>query len=983
MPRKVFLIFGVLVVLLASTSIVLAQGVQTATLKGVVTDSSGAPLPGVTVTLKSPALMSDRTTVTRSGGDYLMPGLPPGAYTITFELAGMQTTRTHKNLDLGLQSVVNAKLKVAAVAEAITVTAAEPTVLENQTVGANIKKQEVDALPLLRTPVDIGELSPGVTGDSGGRNTTPVGGQLSINGGLAYDNNFLIDGVNVQDNIFGQTNNLFIEDAIQETQVLTSGISAEYGHFTGGVLNVITKSGGNTFSGSFRDDLTKPSWTALTPYEQGFRGPGLKPGAVSPHIGPLSNVYEATLGGPIWRDRLWFFLAGRDQQQTSTLSLPVTGVNVAQTTTNKRPEIKLTGNLGSSQTLQGDYVSNPVSQNYNSQVTPLTISALGTNTKEPNSGESLFYSGVFSSSLYAEARASKKHFEFVGLGGHLTDIPDSPFRSFTRVNGVTCNGCTFNAPYFDSTDPENRNNKQLFAALSYFVSKPRIGTHEIKGGFEQFIDERTGGNSQSATSYVFFGGYAVDSSGNPILDSNGNLVPVFNPRSGGVSQETRIANFIATRGAKIDITTNSLFINDRWTLNNHFNFNLGARYEKTHSFATGGIVGINTSNIVPRLGATYDPLANGKYKVDVTYAEYVGRYNPGIVNQNSPVGSPNLLYGYYVGPQGQGKSFAPGWDPSNYKFYTARVNSATVLFAPGLHAPISKEWTISGGTQLPKNGWLKATLASRKYTDFINSFRSISIGCTNVVLNGINAGCVDNLLYKNTNIPKRSYLGLDLQAHYDITHVWAVEGNWTHQFKNDGNYEGEGGQALGQSAVGNYPEMQDPRELPVGHLAQYEANRMRVWSTYGLNFGRYGGLSAGLLWRYDSPLTYSYTATVARSAQSKALNPGYHNAPNAVTLFFGNRGIGSYNATSLFDLSLQYSVPVWKVVPWVKFDVRNIFNSTTLLTYNTAVNPDPNSPKDALGYPTGYIKTAAFGNPTGATSYVIPRTYLLYAGIRF
>ncbi|HKB81097.1 MAG TPA: carboxypeptidase regulatory-like domain-containing protein [Thermoanaerobaculia bacterium] len=981
MARKRLLLFFVMVFLVSIGS-AFAQGVQTATLQGMVTDSSGAPLPGVTVTVKSQALMAARTAVTKSGGDYVLPGLPPGDYSITFELSGMQTTTVRRNLPLGLQTVVDAKMRVAAVAEAITVTASAPTVLENQTVGANVKKETVDTLPLGRTPTAIGSLSPGVTGDRGGRATTPVGNQLSINGGLAYDNNFLINGVNVQDNIFGQTNNLFIEDAIQETQVLTSGISAEYGHFTGGVLNVITKSGGNTFSGTFRDDITKPSWTALTPYEDGFRGNGVATGKPAPHVGPVSNIYEATLGGPILRDRLWFFVAGRDQKSTASLPLAVTGINVGQQTTNRRPEIKLTGNLGASQTLQGDYISNPFSQNYNAQVAPLTVSALGTNIKEPNNTTELFYSGVFSSNLYAEARASKKHFEFVGLGGHLTDIPDSPYRSSTRVAGVATAG-TFNAPYFDSTDPENRNNKQAFVALSYFLSKPNWGSHEIKGGFEQFVDERTGGNSQSATSYVFFGGYATNPDGSAIIDGNGDLVPLFNPRSGGVSQETRIANYIATRGAKIDITTNSLFINDRWNLNSHFNFNIGARYEKTHSFATGGIVGVDTSNLVPRLGASYDPTGNGKYKVDVTYAQYVGRYNPGIVNQNSPVGSPNLLYGYYVGPQGQGRDFAPGWDPNNYQFYFARVNSATVFFAPGMHTPISKEWTISGGTALTNNGWLKATLTDRKYADFIEDFRVISNGCTNVTLGGIDAGCVDNILYKNSNLPKREYQASELQAHYDILRQWGVEGNWTHQFKNDGNYEGEGGQALGTSGVGNYPEMQDPREIVVGRLSQYESDRIRLWSTYNFDWQRFGGLGVGLLWRYDSPLTFSYTANLARSAASKALNPGYHGVGNSVTMFFGDRGAGQYNATSVFDLSLQYSLPISKVTPWVKFDVQNALNSKTLLTYNTTIVADPNSPNDALGYPTGFTKAATFGRPVSATSYVIPRTYLLYAGIRF
>jgi hypothetical protein len=166
-------------------------------------------------------------------------------------------------------------------------------------------------------------------------------------------------------------------------------------------------------------------------------------------------------------------------------------------------------------------------------------------------------------------------------------------------------------------------------------------------------------------------------------------------------------------------------------------------------------------------------------------------------------------------------------------------------------------------------------------------------------------------------------------------------------------------------------------------LAQYEANRLRLWTTYNLNMGRFGSLGTGLLWRYDSPLTFSYSATVARTAQSKALNPGYHNVGNSVTIFFGDRGAGKFNATSLFDTSLQWSIPVSHVTPWIKFDVRNVVNSHTLFQYNTAITADPNSPKDSLGYATGFTKNATFGRPISANSYVQPRTYLLYAGVRF
>ena len=111
----------------------------------------------------------------------------------------------------------------------------------------------------------------------------------------------------MNDNIFGSTNNLYIEDGVEETQIFTSGISAEYGRFSGGVVNVVTKHGGNKLSGSFRDNLSNPSWSDETPFETTERRDDLQ------------QTFEATLGGPILKDRLWFFGAFRDQSTSKRI----------------------------------------------------------------------------------------------------------------------------------------------------------------------------------------------------------------------------------------------------------------------------------------------------------------------------------------------------------------------------------------------------------------------------------------------------------------------------------------------------------------------------------------------------------------------------------------------------------------------------------------------------------------------------------------
>ena len=112
----------------------------------------------------------------------------------------------------------------------------------------------------------------------------------------------MVNGVDVNDNLFGSANDLFIEDAILETSVLAHGVSRVVGRFSGGVVNVVTKSGGNSFSGSFRQNLSNPAWIAETPRQK-------QNGIVNPSR--VSKNYEGTMGGPVVRDRLWFFSAGR------------------------------------------------------------------------------------------------------------------------------------------------------------------------------------------------------------------------------------------------------------------------------------------------------------------------------------------------------------------------------------------------------------------------------------------------------------------------------------------------------------------------------------------------------------------------------------------------------------------------------------------------------------------------------------------------
>ena len=447
--RQVYVAGMILACILSFGTQVRAQGQQTGTLRGALQDSTNAVLPGVTLTLTSDALQGSRTTVTDLNGNYAVVGLPPGQYTASFALQGFTTVDAPVTVPLGDTVALNVSMQIGAVREEMVVTAVVPTALASTAISQNITAEEVGQLPMGRSLFRIAELAPGLTAN------TPNAGQIAINGAFAYDNLYLIDGVDINDNLLGTANNLFIEDAVEESQVLTSGISAEHGRFSGGVVNVITKSGGNRFSGSFRANMYRPDWTARTPFE--VENGNERTGSIADN-----SSSEATIGGPILRDRLWFFYADRNQRQSADETFPQSGISYVGAERNDRSLFKLTSTLTPGHTLSGSYMRNATSAErpaFGFSLDPATL----VSPRTPNDLWVMTYRGAATSRLFVEGQFSRKGWGVRNHGGVSTDIVDSPFITFQRGLGH------YNAPYFDSTDPEDRNNRQVTASATYFL----------------------------------------------------------------------------------------------------------------------------------------------------------------------------------------------------------------------------------------------------------------------------------------------------------------------------------------------------------------------------------------------------------------------------------------------------------------------------------------------------------------------------------
>ena len=946
-------------VLTLSASPAFAQGVQTSVLQGTVRDAAGLLLPGVTVTVTSPDMQGPRSALTDANGVYILRGLPPGRYRILFDLSGFARALEQSTVELGRTTTVDARMQLASITEQVTVTAERPSALSTTSGGMNFTYDEVDALPTQRALNDIAELAPGLVGE---RNT-PNAGQIQVAGAFAYDNVFLIDGVDVNDNLFGTPNNLFIEDAIEETQVLTSGVSAEYGRFSGGVVNAITKSGGNEFEGSFRVNLTNDAWTTETPFEQAEN-------VDRPDI--INDEYEGTFGGPILRDRLWFFSAGRWAETTDPDPFPQTGLPVTRTDENRRAEIKVTGTAFENHTFQGSYLNNSTNQTrptFQFSIDPATI----VDRELPNNRFVVNWRGVLGSRVFATAQYSQKEFGFRNTGGTSTDIFDSPFITLTQELGH------YNAPYFDSTDPEDRNNEQVAGSVSYFLTTEQLGSHDIKGGVENFRTRRTGGNSQSATNFVFDADYLTDAAGDPVFDADTALIPVFVPG------ETLIENWLATRGALIDITTRSFYLQDSWTASNRLSLDLGVRFEDVNSEATGDITTVNTSTWMPRLGATFDTRGDGAVVLQTTYGHYSGKYSESQFAENTNVGNPTLLLGVYTGPAGQGRNFAPGFDPANYEIVTGNFPTANVFVDEGLSSPSTREFTASLGSNF-NAGYVKALYQWRRTYDFVEDFITLDTGQTTVNQAGVTRN-FQNRVFRNSDEPERRYQALMFQSRYQLRPNWSLSGHWTVQLQNEGNFEGEGTNTPGiSSVIGDYPEIRDPqRHFPVGPFNEFQRNRARLWTIYSPDFARFGRPDFSVMYRYDSPLTFSYSAEgVPLTDVQLALLTDYASRPSSQTVYFEGRGTGEFEASHLFDAAFNYRLPVWRELgPWLKVEVINIFNNAPRIGFNTEVNLDANSPLDALGLPSRFTEGPRFGEAEEVEDFPLARTFRMALGFRF
>jgi hypothetical protein len=175
--------------------------------------------------------------------------------------------------------------------------------------------------------------------------------------------------------------------------------------------------------------------------------------------------------------------------------------------------------------------------------------------------------------------------------------------------------------------------------------------------------------------------------------------------------------------------------------------------------------------------------------------------------------------------------------------------------------------------------------------------------------------------------------------------------------------------------IGDYPEIySEARHYPTGRLPSFQRHRARLWAIYNLGLGRLGDMSLSALARIDSGQVYSFAASGQRLSGvqgARLAAAGYPDAPATQTIYFDGRGTGQFPGYGVVDVSVNYNIPIWRELrPWLKFDVFNLFDSNKMILHDTTVAPDPASPRDELGLPTGFIRGPRFGQATSTTHFV-------------
>ena len=494
-PRGLQLFLAALAVLVF-TSTGFAQGggaSVTGSINGRVADSSGAVLPGVTVTVTSPSMMGAQTSVTDANGTYRFPALPPGTYTINYELSGFNTLkRENIQIAMGFTATVNVELGVAALQETVTVTGDSPVIdTSNTRVQQNFKLEALQEIPNSRDMWSLLAVTPSVSMqriDVGGNR---AGTQTTYSAyGYSGQNRVLVEGINTTEGTsgagfytdYGSFEEVFLGTVGQGAEMPTPGVQSQ----------MLGKSGGNKFQGEFYSDyetngMICDNIDGNVP-QQFMYNAVTNPSGIRDHSNETLKYRDTNinLGGPIKRDKVWWFFSYRNQK-TSVGQPNFIGAAAGTPFDTKlwNPSGKVTYQINQNNKLIGYYQWGQKVQPNRLPSASFSYSDLGT-TLTQTSGSWLYkgeWNGTINKNMYAEVRYGVFGYYFpliTNTDTALHEIVNSKLSQY------------FNGDQKEQTDRQRR---QVTGAVTYFKDG-MAGAHNFKVGGELLLESGWYGYTQ-------------------------------------------------------------------------------------------------------------------------------------------------------------------------------------------------------------------------------------------------------------------------------------------------------------------------------------------------------------------------------------------------------------------------------------------------------------------------------------------------------
>jgi hypothetical protein len=917
--RRIFVLASLALLLGAP----IAQAQTTGSITGVVSDASGAVLPGATITLSGERLIGGpQTQVSDTSGAYRFDRLVPGTYHVKFELQGFRNVeRPDVRISAAFVASINAKMEVGSVSETITVTGESPTVDVRSNLQQTVMNQEIlEGIPTGRDPWSLAKLIPGVqvaTYDVGGTQSMQQS-SMSAHGSSTNDVSYNIDGatVNWPGGGGGATMMYYDQGMFEEVNYMTSAIPAE--QMAGGVsINMVTKDGGNQWKGNARynfsnDSLQGENWNDTIDFKN-----SINPAHV--FLGnPTKKTYDFNFsgGGALIQNKMWIngtvrkwvvnkLVNARNSDGTQALDdndlKNYSGKLVTQLTTNNKFAVSYLWN----DKIRGHR------RDDNTQTIPDIASVVQTNPVQTTQAK---YTGIKGSLVF------ESNFSVMDGQTNYTYQPDTAADAIRYVDIVT--GEVRHASTREEHQP---NSRHQFDNMLTFGKSGFGGEHLIKAGAQW-------GRLYYSSDYSVQGDHYVEySSGVP----------------------TRVRQFNTPVVSENIARVFGFFVQDSWSMN-RLTLNIGGRWDRyvgevpAQERSANRFIGpatfpekeIKQSRGVWRLGASYDVTGSGRTAVKASYSRYALQVGIDRVTNINPLSNGSRTCPW-TDPNGDGRFQDSEITVSQCSAFSG---GATTNYADGIRWPYSDEATAGVETQLPGAVRVGAMFYYRTNRDQFGD-RNIAVPTSaytqhNVTIpNGpgggpgntnqqaitvpvwnlpANLASADQTIRDNQSVLDTEYKGIEFTATKRFSTKWQMQAGLTFG-KNEGG--------IGAAGDLNDP---NPTRFPRGIIGNDSERALRISGSYELP---YGISFAGSMLANNG---YPYVSTYSLS-RAAAATQGITLTRATQTIQLSERGEERFPNVTMVDLRLsrRFRFGTRSFQPTIDF--FNVTNTDTKDNQNNAV----------------------------------------------